>query len=43
MPLGSPKAQEISSMLVDSLATLAQMKSYRGFPERLHHQGAALG
>jgi len=38
MPLGSPKAQDISSAVVDSLATLAQMKSYRDFPERLHHR-----
>ena len=38
MPFGSPKAQEISSYVVDSLATLAQMKTYRGFPERLHHR-----
>jgi putative transposase len=28
----------ISSYVIDSLATLAQMKSYRGFPERLHHR-----
>jgi hypothetical protein len=38
MPLDSPKAQEISSYLAGSLATLAQMRSYRGFPERLHHR-----
>ncbi|MGC2626723.1 MAG: transposase [Candidatus Udaeobacter sp.] len=37
MPLDSPKAQEISSYLAGSLATPAQMRNYRGFPERLHH------
>jgi REP element-mobilizing transposase RayT len=28
----------MSSYVAGSLATLAQMKSYRGFPERLHHR-----
>jgi len=38
MPFGSPKVQEISSYVADSRATLGQMKTYRGFPERLHHR-----
>ena len=38
MPFGSPKVQEISSYGADSRATLGQMKTYRGFPERLHHR-----
>jgi len=33
----SPKAQEISPNAAGPLVTLATMKIYRGFPERLHH------
>ena len=32
------KAHEISSYVAGSVGTLAQMKTYRGFPERLHHR-----
>jgi hypothetical protein len=38
MPLGSPKAQQISSHVAGSVVILAQMKTYPGFPERLHHK-----
>ena len=38
MSLGSPKAQRNLLLCAGSLATLAQMKSYHGFPERLHHR-----
>jgi hypothetical protein len=33
----TPQAQEISPNVADPLVTLATMKIYRGFPERLHH------
>jgi len=32
------KAHEISSYVAGSVGTLAQMKTYRGFPKRLHHR-----
>jgi len=33
----SPQAQEISPDVAGPLVTLATVKIYHGFPERLHH------
>jgi putative transposase len=37
MVMETPQAQEISPNVAGPLVTLATMKIYRGFPERLHH------
>ena len=37
MVMESPQAQEISANVAGLLVTLATMKIYHGFPERLHH------
>jgi len=38
MRVDSPKAQEISSHVARSPVTLARVKLYQGFPDRLHHK-----
>jgi REP element-mobilizing transposase RayT len=36
--LAGRKAHDISSYVAGSVVTVARMKTYRGFPERLHHR-----